>query len=53
MNNLLRNLVVEEKMAVFIDDVMVVMEIEEVLWQPLVTKTNDYTSSKSLNIDIK
>ena len=23
------------------------------LWQPLVTKTNDYTSSKSLNMDIK
>jgi len=23
------------------------------LWQPLVTKINDYTSGKSLNIDIK
>jgi len=23
------------------------------LWQPLVTKTNDYTSGKSLNMDIK
>jgi len=24
-----------------------------VLWQPLVTKTNDYTSGKSLNMNIK
>ena len=23
------------------------------LWQPLITKTNDYTSSKSLRVDIK
>ena len=23
------------------------------LWQPLITKTNDYTSSKSLKLDIK
>ena len=29
MNNLLRDLVVEEKVAVFIDDVMVVTETEE------------------------
>ena len=29
MNNLLRDLVVEEKVAVFIDDVMVATEIEE------------------------
>jgi len=29
MNNLLRDLVVEEKVAVFIDDVMIVMETEE------------------------
>ena len=29
MNDLLRDLVVEEKVAVFIDDVMVVMETEE------------------------
>ena len=29
MNDLLRNLVVEEKVAVFIDDVMIVMETEE------------------------
>jgi len=29
MNDLLRDLVVEEKVAVFIDDVMVVTEIEE------------------------
>jgi len=24
-----------------------------VLWQPLITKTNDYTSGKSLKLDIK
>ena len=29
MNNLLRDLVVEEKVAVFIDDIMVAMETEE------------------------
>ena len=29
MNDLLRNLVVEEKIAVFIDDVMIAMETEE------------------------
>ena len=29
MNDLLRDLVVEEKVAVFIDDIMVVMETEE------------------------
>jgi len=29
MNDLLRDLVVEEKVAVFIDDVMVVIETEE------------------------
>ena len=29
MNNLLRDLVVEEKIAVFIDDVMIVIETEE------------------------
>ena len=29
MNNLLRNLVVEEKVVVFIDDVMIAMETEE------------------------
>ena len=29
MNDLLRNLVVEEKIAVFIDDVMIVTEIKE------------------------
>ena len=29
MNDLLRNLVVEEKVAVFIDDVMIVIETEE------------------------
>jgi len=29
MNDLLRDLVVEEKVAVFIDDVMIVMETEE------------------------
>ena len=29
MNNLLRDLVIEEKVAVFIDDVMVAMETEE------------------------
>ena len=29
MNNLLRDLVVEEKVAVFIDDVMIAMEMEE------------------------
>jgi len=29
MNNLLRDLVVEEKIAVFIDDVIIVMEMEE------------------------
>ena len=29
MNDLLRDLIVEEKVAVFIDDVMVAMEIEE------------------------
>jgi len=29
MNDLLRNMVVEEKIAVFIDDVMIVMEMEE------------------------
>ena len=29
MNNLLRDLVVEEKVAVFIDDVMIAIEIEE------------------------
>ena len=27
--------------------------IVTLLWQPLITKTNDYTSSKSLKLDIK
>jgi len=31
MNDLLRDLVVEEKVAVFIDDMMIAMEIEKVL----------------------
>ena len=52
MNDLLRDLVVEEKVAVFIDDMMVAMEteeghdeiVEEVLWQPLDTMSNDLTN---------
>jgi len=35
MNNLLRDLVVEEKVAVFIDDIMVATETEEMLWDAL------------------
>ena len=28
-------------------------KLGSMLWQPLITKTNDYTSSKSLRLDIK
>ena len=30
-----------------------IKHIASVSWQPLITKTNDYTSSKSLKLDIK
>jgi len=36
-----------------ISDIKIVTEYYLVLWQPLDTKSNDYTSGKSLSIDIK
>ena len=30
-----------------------VLTLIQVLWQPLITKTNDHTSGKSLKLDIK
>ena len=36
-----------------ISDIKIVAEYCFVLWQPLDTKSNDYTSGKSLSIDIK
>ena len=33
--------------------VVVVLVVGRLLWQPLITKTNDHTSGKSLKVDIK
>jgi len=43
----------DQSLGVLTFMLIVILVEDSLLWQPLFTKTNDYTSGKSLNIDIR